>query len=154
MYIDSSDLDLDFDTKEVEVSTSYEPLPDGWYPVNITKVEVKPTKAGTGKRLMVSCRVTEGQHRGRSVLCGLNVSNPNPVAQEIGRKQLRVLLQSVDLDGARDMSLLIGKETLAQVVYKEAQGGYPANNDIKSFKALGTGASAPAAAGAKKPSFM
>lgn len=155
MYIDSSDLDLDFDTKEVEVTTSYEPLPDGWYPVNITKVEVKPTKAGTGKRLMVSCRVTEGDHRGRSVLCGLNVSNPNPVAQEIGRKQLRVLLQSVDLDGARDMSLLIGKETLAQVVYKEAQGGYPASNDIKSFKPYGGAkASVPVASGAKKPSFM
>jgi hypothetical protein len=153
MYSDL-DLDLDFDTKEVEVSTSYEPLPDGWYSVNITKVEVKPTKAGTGKRLMVSCRVTDGEHRGRSVLCGLNVANPNPVAQEIGRKQLRVLLQSVDLDGARDMSLLIGKETLAQVVYKESQNGYPASNDIKSFKPSGAKTSAPVASGAKKPSFM
>lgn len=155
MYIDSSDLEMDFDTNEVEVEVSYEPLPDGWYPVNITKVEVKPTKAGTGKRLMVACRVTDGAHRGRSVLCGLNVNNPNPVAQEIGRKQLRVLLQATGLDGVKDMSMLVGKECLAQVVYKEAQNGYPANNDIKSFKSDGGAkASAPAASGAKKPSFM
>lgn len=149
----SSDLNLDFDPTEVEVAVSYEPLPDGDYPVNITKVEMKPTKAGTGKRLVVSCRVTDGAHKGRSVMTGLNVVNPNPVAQEIGRKQLRQMLQAVDMDGCRDMSLLVGKEATAVVVLKEAQNGYPAGNDIKAFKALKAGAG-PAAPGPKKPVFM
>lgn len=151
--IDSSDLSLDFDPTEVEVAVSYEPLPDGQYPVNVTKVEMKPTKAGTGKRLLVSCRVTDGDHKGRSVMTGLNVHNPNPVAQEIGRKQLRQLLQAVGLDGARDMGALVGKECIASVVLKEAQNGYPAGNDIKAFKPLSASQLA-ASSGPKRPTFM
>lgn len=152
--IDSSDLSLDFDPTEVEVSVSYEPLPEGLYPVNITKVEMKPTKAGTGKRLLVFCKVTEGDHKGRSVMTGLNVHNPNPVAQEIGRKQLRELLQAVGMDGARDMSALVGKECIASVALKEAQNGYPASNDIKAFRPR-TGAAQPnQSSGPKRPNFM
>jgi len=150
--IDSSDLSLDFDPTEVEVETSYEPIPEGSYPVNLTKVEIKPTKAGNGKRLVVSCKVTDGDHRGRSLMTGLNVANPNPVAQEIGRKQLRVLLQSVNLDGERDMSRLIGKECIAQVVVKEGTGGFGPRNDIKAFKPA-SGSAKPSTPG-KKPSFM
>ena len=118
---------------------------------------MKPTKAGNGKRLVVSCKVTDGQHKGRSLMTGLNVANSNPVAQEIGRKQLRVLLQSVHLDGERDMSRLIGKECVAQVVVKEGTGGYGPSNDIKAFKPL-PGSSAPSqqASGpsGKKPSWV
>jgi hypothetical protein len=150
--IDSSDLSLDFDPTEVEVETSYEPIPDGVYPVNLTKVEMKPTRAGNGKRLVVSCKITDGDHRGRSLFTGLNVANPNPVAQEIGRKQLRQLLQAVNLDGCRDMGQLVGKECLASIIIKPAQNGYPAGNDIKSFKASGT-ATALAPTG-KKPSWV
>lgn len=155
--IDTSDLSLDFDPTEVQVEASYEPLPDGHYPVNITKVEMRPTKAGNGKRLVVSCKVTDGDHRGRSVMTGLNVANPNPVAQEIGRKQLRVLLQAVNLDGCRDMGQLVGKEAVAVVVLKEGTGGYGPSNDIKAFKPL-PGGSAPSqqASGpsGKKPSWV
>ena len=154
--IDTSDLSLDFDPTEVEVQT-YELLPEGSYPVNLTKVEMKPTKAGNGKRLVVSCKVTDGQHKGRSLMTGLNVANPNPVAQEIGRKQLRVLLQSVNLDGERDMGRLIGKECIAQVIVKEGTGGYGPSNDIKGFKPLSGGGSAPSQASGpqgKKPSWV
>ena len=66
--IDTSDLSLDFATDEVEVQATYELLPEGSYPVNLTKVEMKPTKAGNGKRLVVSCKVTDGQHKGRSLM--------------------------------------------------------------------------------------
>jgi hypothetical protein len=161
MDLDMSDLTLDFDPTEVEVSVSYEPLPEGKYAVRIAKVEMKPTKAGTGKRLLVSCTILDGQHRGRSVMTGLNVANPNPTAQEIGRKQLRQLLQAVGLDGVRDMSALIDRECVASVTYKEAQNGYPAGNDIKAFAPLGSvkaGGTPPAAAspagGPKRPSFV
>ena len=108
-------------------------------------------------RLVVSCKVTDGQHKGRSLMTGLNVKNANPVAEEIGRKQLRVLLQSVNLDGERDMSRLIGKECVAQVVIKDGSSGYGSSNDIKAFKPL-SGGSAPSqqASGpsGKKPSWV
>ena len=154
--IDTSDLSLDFATDEVEVQT-YELLPEGVYAVNITKVEMKPTKNNNGKRLVVSCKVTDGQHKGRSLMTGLNVKNANPVAEEIGRKQLRVLLQAVNLDGERDMGRLIGKECIAQVVIKEGTGGYGPSNDIKAFKPLSGGGSAPSQASGpqgKKPSWV
>ena len=151
--IDSSDLSLDFDPTEVEVQTTYEPIPEGIYPINITKVEMKPTRAGNGKRLVIACKVTDGDHRGRSIMTGLNVVNANPTAQEIGRKQLRVLLQAVDLDGCREMGRLVGKECLANVTVKPPQNGYDASNDIKSFKAASGSARASAPTG-KKPSWV
>lgn len=39
MDLDMSDLTLDFDPTEVEVSVSYEPLPEGKYDVRIAKVK-------------------------------------------------------------------------------------------------------------------
>jgi hypothetical protein len=153
---DNSDaLVLDFATDAVEPAASdYEPLPEGTYQAAISKAEIRDTRDGNGKRLVVHCKVLGPTHVGRVVIAGLNVVNRNPKAQEIARRQLAQLLQSVGAPGERDMATLIERELEIVVVVKPEQNGYPASNDIKRFlpcKAVSPTGPAPAK---KAPSFM
>ncbi len=157
MYED--DLNLDFDTAAVEPETSdYSPIPEGVYEARIERAEMKPTRDGTGRRLVLMFRICGPSHVGRTVLVGLNVVNQNDKAQTIARRQLAQLLNAVGLPGERDMGLLIDKECAISVVIRPAQNGYEASNDIKRFGALEAVAketTKPATPKAKKaPSFM
>lgn len=149
---------LDFDTDDVEVQASYAPIPDGKYACQITACEAKPTAAGNGMRLLVTLKVTDGQYAGRTCLWGLNVKNANPVAQEIGRKQLRQLLLAIGMDGERDMANIIGAEVGANVVVRPATEKWDASNDVKSVFAVSatTESASPAkqAGPKKKPAFL
>lgn len=158
MY-DNDDLNLDFDTAAVEPETNdYSPIPEGVYEARIERAEMKPTRDGTGKRLVLMFRVCGPSHVGRTVLVGLNVVNANDKAQTIARRQLAQLLGAVGLPGERDMGLLIDKECAISVVIRAAQNGYEASNDVKRFGALEAVAkeeTKPATPKAKRaPSFM
>jgi hypothetical protein len=62
-------------------------LPPGRYVCKVTDTEVKDTKSGTGKILVVKLRCDKG-----SIMDNINVHNPNPQAVEIGMEQLKALL--------------------------------------------------------------
>lgn len=150
---------LDFDTDDVEVQASYAPIPDGKYACQITACEAKPTAAGNGMRLLVTLKVVDGQYAGRTCLWGLNVKNANPVAQEIGRKQLRQLLIAIGMDGERDMANIIGAEVGANVVVRPATEKWDASNDVKSVFQVSDAApekqeQAKPGPGKKKPAFL
>ena len=72
---------------------NYDPLPEGWYDVEIKGAELRTTKAGTGQYIAVRYDVTGPTHAGRVVYGNLNVSNPNPKAEEIGRQQMGELMR-------------------------------------------------------------
>ena len=128
------DLNLDFDTAAVEpAEDNFSPVPEGIYEARVDRCEMKPTKDGTGKRLVLMWRIIGPSHRGRTVLVGLNVVNKNEKAQTIARRQLAQLLDAVGLPGERDMGRLIDAECLISVVVRPAQNGYEASNDIKRF---------------------
>jgi hypothetical protein len=61
---------MDFDTDDAEiVDVDFDkPLPAGPYPALIQRVETKPTKDGTGTRVNIQHKVTEGEHKGRVFL--------------------------------------------------------------------------------------
>jgi hypothetical protein len=128
------ELNLDFDTAAVEpAEDNYSPIPEGIYEARVDRAEMKPTKDGTGKRLVLMWRIIGPSHRGRTVLVGLNVTNKNEKAQTIARRQLAQLLEAVGLPGERDMARLIDAECLISVTVRPAQNGYEASNDIKRF---------------------
>lgn len=149
---------LDFDTDDVEVVQTYAPIPDGKYTVEITSVEAKPTAAGNGQRLLVLLKVIDGQYAGRTCMWGLNVRNANPVAQEIGRKQLRQLLIAIGMDGERDMGAIVGAQLGANIVVRPANDKWDASNDVKSVFAVSatTESASPVkqAGPKKKPAFL
>ena len=125
-----------FNREELPVDdSSYEPLPEGWYPVQITGAELKETKAGTGQYIKVEYTVVGDNYQGRKVWGMLNIVNPNETAENIGRKQLNQLMAATALDSVQDTDEFVGKTLNIKLKIKPASGEYEASNDVKGFKA-------------------
>ena len=133
---------------------SYDPIPEGWYDVEIKGAELRTTKAGTGQYIAVRYDVTGPTHAGRVVYGNLNVSNPNPKAEEIGRQQMGELMRSIGLPVLQDTDQLVGGRLSIKVSIRKSEQ-YGDSNDVKGFKAVVGGAapapSAPQPAAAPAP---
>ena len=69
-------------------TSSFDPLPKGWYSATIAGAELKTTKNGTGQYIAVRYDIIGPTHQGRVVFGNLNIRNQNIKAEEIGRAQL------------------------------------------------------------------
>lgn len=127
----------------------FDPLPEGWYTVNITGAELKTTKNGTGQYIAVRYDVTGPTHQGRIVFGNLNIRNQNPKAEEIGRQQLGELMRTIGLASVQDTDQLIGGQLQIKLSIRQ-QEGYEPSNDVKGFKAL-TGAAPAMSAPQQRP---
>jgi hypothetical protein len=125
---------------------NFEPLPAGWYTAVVNGAEIKNTKAGTGQYIAVRYDITGPNHQGRVVFGNLNIKNPNPKAEEIGRQQLGELMRAIGLATVQDTDQLIGGQLMIKLDVRESEQ-YGASNDVKGFKS--TGSAPPAAAAAK-----
>jgi len=134
---------LNFDASTVAPNTTFEPLPAGWYNVQITESELVPTKAGTGSILKLQQTVIDGEHAGRIVYTNLNVQNPNPIAVEIANQQLSSICHATGTIQVDDSQDLHGKPYQVQVSIRPAEGAYDASNDCKKFKAIAGNKTAP-----------
>jgi hypothetical protein len=134
---------------------NFEPLPAGWYTAVVNGAEIKNTKAGTGQYIAVRYDITGPTHQGRVVFGNLNIKNPNPKAEEIGRQQLGELMRAIGLATVQDTDQLIGGQLSIKLDVRESEQ-YGASNDVKGYKSNGTvpttvAAKAPAAAKAAPP---
>lgn len=135
-------LGQEFDVNTLPQSESnFDPLPAGWYDVNITGAELKDTKDGTGNYINVKYSVTGPTHQGRVVFGMLNLKNKNPKAEEIGRQQLGELMRACGLARVTDSDQLIGGRCAIKLNV-ETQEGYEPRNNVKGFRAI-TGSTAP-----------
>jgi hypothetical protein len=129
-------LDQTFSAENMPVSDkSYEPLPAGWYTASITGAELKNTKAGTGQYISVRYDITGPTHMGRIVFANLNIRNPNPVAEEIGRQQLGEVMRAIGLAKVADTDELIGGQLSIKIAIKTSEQ-YGEQNEVKGFKAI------------------
>ena len=138
-------LDTPINAADLPESQTYEPIPAGWYSASITECDLKDTKAGTGQYLRVRYDITGPSHEGRVVFGNLNIRNPNPKAEEIGRQQLGSLMRAIGLASLTDTDQLIGGNCQIKVSVRPGDGQYDASNDIKAWKSV-SGSPAPAAA--------
>jgi hypothetical protein len=145
---------LNFNIDDLPQSTSnYEPLPPGWYTVNIRDAELKPTKDGAGQYIKIQYKLDNG----RVVFGNLNIKNASPKAEEIGRQQLGELMRALGLSRVTDSDQLIGGNLQIKLAVKEAANGFEASNDVKGYKAIdgsmpvAPAAPSPAAAASKAP---
>ena len=129
---------------------NFEPLPAGWYTAVVNGAEIKNTKAGTGQYIAVRYDITGPTHQGRVVFGNLNIKNPNPKAEEIGRQQLGELMRAIGLSTVQDTDQLIGGQLMIKLDVRESEQ-YGASNDVKGFKSNGAAPpkAAPAAASTK-----
>lgn len=132
-------LDMPINVNELpESNNSYDPLPQGWYDVNIKGAELKDTKAGTGQYIAVQYDVLGPTHQGRVVFGNLNIRNPNPKAEEIGRQQLGELMRAIGLTTVQDTDQLIGGQLSIRLAVRKSED-YGDSNDVKGYKALSGG---------------
>ena len=113
----------------------FSPLPPGWYHANITGAELKSTKAGNGQYIAVRYDITGPTHQGRVVFGNLNIKNPNPKAEEIGRQQLGEIMRAIGLAKVTDTDQLIGGSLQIKLDISQ-QEGYDPRNEVRAFKAL------------------
>ena len=124
----------------------FEPIPAGDYTAKITDADLRDTRAGTGQLIAIRYDILGPTHQGRVVWSNINIRNPNPKAEEIGRQQLGSILRAIGLTSLTDTDQLIGGELAIKVTVKPATEQYKAGNEVKGFKAIsGSPAPAPAA---------
>lgn len=135
-----------FDVNQMPAKSggNYEPLPAGWYTATITQAELKGTKAGTGQYIKLRYDITGPSHEGRVVFGNLNIKNPNPKAEEIGRADLGEIMRAIGLAKVTDTDQLIGGQLGIKLAIKE-DAQYGASNEVKGYKSL-SGSTAPSAA--------
>lgn len=139
-----------FDANDLPQGSTYEPLPAGWYTATIADAELKPTKNGSGQYIKVRYDITGPTHQGRVVFGNLNINNSSAKAEEIGRQQLGELMRAIGLAKVTDTDQLIGGVLSIKLDVREETNQYPAQNEIKGFKAI-TGAAPAFAAPASSP---
>jgi hypothetical protein len=146
-------LDQPISAADHQSERSYELVPPGWYSARITDATVKATKAGTGKYVAVRYDIIGPTHEGRVVYGNLNVSNPNPTAEKIGREQLSDLMRAIGLGTLADTDQLIGGSCQIKVAVEVGEGAYKDRNEVKAWKVLDGAkkAAAPSAAPAAAP---
>ena len=138
-------LNEEFNVNELPVgNNNFEPLPAGWYSATISQSELKDTKAGNGQYIKLRYDITGPTHQGRVVFGNLNIKNPNPKAEEIGRQQLGDIMRAIGLAKVTDTDQLIGGEIVIKLEVKQDEQ-YGAGNEVKGFKSS-SGSPAPAAA--------
>ena len=130
-------MQFSFDASGIDTSDDrggFEPLPQGKYNAMVIESAVKDTKAGTGQYLELVCQVLDGAHVNRKIWHRLNIVNPNPVAENIGRKDLAVLMINLGLPPQMvDTQELHGKPFVMGLKISQ-RDGYEPSNDV-SFTA-------------------
>jgi hypothetical protein len=152
-----ANLGQSFDVNDIPESTnSYEPLPEGWYPVVIQTAELKATKDGTGSYISIKYGLSGSA---RTVYGNINIRNQSQKAEEIGRQNLGEIMRAIGLSRVTDSDELIGGNLMIKLVIKDDQT-YGRKNEVKGYKAIEGApapksmpkpAAAPAAAGKAAP---
>ena len=123
---------INFDARQVEPATDFEPIPAGKYLVVITNSEMKPTKAGNGSFLELTFEIIKGDYRGRKLWARLNLENPNPLAVKIARAELSALCRAVGVMEPRDSAELHNLPLIVTVKQKADADG-EIRNEVKAY---------------------
>lgn len=135
---------LQFNSAAVEPTEEFKPIPAGEYDLLIEKVELKPTKAGTGSYLNLQLKVQGGQFANRVVFDMITYENPNPQAVEIGHRKLSGLCRAANIVQLTDTGMLVNRIVTGKVAVREDKSGqYDPQNEVKMYKSA-AGATQPA----------
>lgn len=151
-----ADLGFEFDPASApEDDRNFDPIPAGQYEAEIVASDVRDTKTGKGRLLVLTWKIAAGPFENRQLWQNLNIMHDNAQAQEIGQKQLRGVCDALGVSAVRDTDDLHFKPAILVV---GVQKNDVTRNEIKQVKAIG-GTPAPAskapaahvAAGSRQP---
>ena len=144
---------LDVDNTE-PMQDGFQPLPAGWYPAEIEKAELRPTKNGMGMKTQFC--VIGDNYANRKLFGFINIKNTHPTCERIGQAELASMGKAAGISGVlRSTTELIGRTLdLRVVVESERNSKGEFDNEIKAYAPIGTGgsnAAAPVAARSVSP---
>lgn len=131
---------LNFNAKDHQPLGNIEAVPTGWYPVKITKSELKDNSAKTGRLLELTGTITSGDHAGGMLITRLNIENPNTTAVEIAQRSLSSICHAVKVYQLTKTEQLHNIVHEWKAVYVEpvidddGKQIYAAKNDIKGYR--------------------
>ena len=140
-----------FNAEEVEPSSSFDPIPAGWYQAIISNSEMKATRDGYGEYLSLTLQIIDGQYENRLVFARLNLKNANDKAVDIARKDLAAICRAVGVMSPQASEELHDIPLMIKVKVRPASGDYEASNDIGGYKAVEGANLTPAPKAASKP---
>ena len=135
---------LNFDARNVAPAEAPEAIPAGWYNARVTNSEMKPTSDGTGAYLQLEMTILDGDFATRKLFDRINLQNKNPVATEIGYRQLSAVCHATGVIQVQDSQQLHGIPMKVKVSLRPAGPGadgkhYDASNEIKGYKNINDG---------------
>lgn len=114
----------------------FDVMPAGQYNAVVKQADLMPTKSGTGEYIKLRLDVVGPTHAGRVIFTNLNIRNPNPQAENIGRQQLGVIMQAAGVAALEDTNQIIGATVGLTVAIKD-DPTYGRQNEVKGFKVVG-----------------
>lgn len=151
---------LNFDASSVAPAEAPEAIPAGWYNARVTNSEMKPTADGSGAYLQLELSIIDGGYANRKLFDRLNLQNKNPVAVEIGYRQLSAICHATGVIQVQDTQQLHGIPLKIKVGLRPAGPGtdgkyYEASNEVKGYKNINdTVGGAPAAPMPAQPTYQ
>lgn len=152
------------DTTNIEPRGAFTLLPRGWYPVEITSSENKPTSNGEGSYIELEMSILDGDYANQKLWDRLNLENKNDQTVDIAKRTLAAICHAIGRIGVTDSNQLHNKAMLADVRVRAARTDkntgktYDESNEIKGYKAINadaqparTPAATAAPTGAKPP---
>jgi hypothetical protein len=128
--------DFSFDSTQVkELDNKFEPLPGGKYSAVIDNTEIKDTKAGNGRYIVITYKITSGPASGRLVFVNYNIENPSQVAVDIGMSQLKQVCEAVGKPKFENLYELHGSPILLTLAIKRDEK-YGDSNIVKRAESL------------------
>lgn len=124
---------LNFDAREVEPNSGFEPIPAGKYNVIITESEMVKTKAGDGEFLKIALQIQGGDYNGRMLWDRLNLYNKNEEAVAIARQSLSAICRAVGVITPKDSADLHNKTLVAKVKLKARKDTGEPTNEIGGY---------------------
>ncbi len=125
--------ELNFDANTVEPTGKFTPIPVDDYLAVITDSEMKDTKKGDGKYLLLTYEVVEGDFAGRKIFETLNLVNSNQTAVEIAQRALSAVCRATGVLHPKDSSELHGKPLVISVGIRAGSNGFDEKNVIKGY---------------------
>ncbi len=88
-------VNFNYNVSEIKPTTSFDPLPSGWYVAQITATEAKVPKSGQGEMVCITYEVIDGEFRGRKLWSNLCHEHPNKDTQDIARRHISAINHAI-----------------------------------------------------------
>ncbi len=140
--------ELNFDATKVapSVPMDFGLIKPGDHLVVIVASEIRATKDGNGRYLVLEEEIQDGEFKGRKLWHNLNLwprPDADPKTKTIAEGQFSALCHAVGVPHVSRTEQLHGKPVIAVVKTRPARGEYEASNEVKGYKPLSERAAQP-----------